>query len=303
MASPPILCDARDIRSLWLRAHITSAGAPAGILFQTAYLDSVQTDDVAVFSLTEGEEFPKHLKAPFTRLFLPNALCGMCGGQPTGLPLRRVRLHNSSRKGEWCVVCACGNPVWRISFGSCGDIQQAILRADYVRRRKENLREAGGKHTSEEIQEILRLQEHRCIYCNSPFTPERRPTRDHLLSITHGGGDWALNIVLACRRCNSRRGTIPFRNYCRLLSPRQNRRVLLHLGRRLAALEIDRFPEDAFTCFCTALRSNHATYRYKDICRMSAAARRNAAINRLLPCSPATILGSHYAQRSRSPRP
>lgn len=272
-------------------------------MFRTAHLDSVQTDDVAVFSLTEGEEFPKHLTAPFTRLFLPNALCAMCGGQPTGIPLRRVRLDNSARKGEWCIVCACGNPVWRITFGSCGDIQQAILRNEYVRRRRDNLREAGGKHAASEIREILRLQENRCIYCNSLFTPERRPTRDHLLAINYGGGDWSLNIVLACRRCNSRRGTIPFRNYCKLLSPTQNRRILIHLGKRIAALDMDRLSEDAFACFCDALRLNHATYRYKDIRRWSATARRNAAINRLLPCSPATILGIHYALRSRSQRP
>jgi hypothetical protein len=55
------------------------------------------------------------------------------------------------------------------------------------------------------------------------FGPELIPTRDRLLALNQGGGDWPLNIVLACRSCNSSRCDLLFRTFCRMLSPAQNK--------------------------------------------------------------------------------
>jgi len=153
------------------------------------------------------------------------------------------------------------------------------------------MQEAGGKHSATEIQEILALQENRCIYCNALFTGELRPTRDHLLPVNYGGGDWSLNIVLACRRCNSRRGTIPFRTYCKLLSPAQNRRILKAMAKRTAAIDFDRLSDEAFGSFFLGISHHEPRHgRYLDILSMSALARRNAATNTLLPRTPALFL-------------
>src|SRR5205807_4981038 len=119
-----------------------------------------------------------------------------------------------------------------------------LVRAERSWQRKINLSEAGGKHVAKEIEEIRWLQQNRCIYCNALFTDTLRPTKDHLVPIIAGSTDWALNIVLACRSCNSRRCGIPFRTYCKLLSKAQNRRIIIHLGRRMRAWEIDKIPRE-----------------------------------------------------------
>jgi len=54
-------------------------------------------------------------------------------------------------------------------------------------------------------------------------------TNDHVLSITDGGGDGAMNMVMACRSCNSRRGDIV-------------------LGQRLGATDFASLPEVTELC-------------------------------------------------------
>lgn len=46
----------------------------------------------------------------------------------------------------------------------------------------------------------------RCHYCREVFTERRKSTFDHVWPRSLGGRDWALNLVLACARCNSVRG-------------------------------------------------------------------------------------------------
>ena len=276
--------------------RLRCAGVVAGVEFEEGHLDPEGKDHVATFSLFGFDEFPAHLKAPFKWLMLANATCAKCGGRTSEIMLRPLRLRRSMRRPVPCVVCCCGHPVWRISFSACGDATQAISSAERVRQRKVSLREAGGKHDATEIQEILALQENRCIYCNIRIDEEVRATKDHLVPVTYGGTDWALNIVLACLRCNARRGNIPFRTYCRLLSPAQNRRILKSLGRRLAALDLDALPEGAFAAFCDGVAGHQRGHgRFRLILRESAVARRNAAANQLLPCSPAAILKRYYS--------
>lgn len=104
------------------------------------------------------------------------------------------------------------------------------------------------------------------MYCNKRFTDAMRPSRDHVLSITNGGGDWAMNIVIACRSCNSRRGDIPFRTYCKLLSPKQNERILNLIGRRLAATDFASLPDGAELCFAKGLALHDPRHwRFVDI--------------------------------------
>lgn len=51
-------------------------------------------------------------------------------------------------------------------------------------------------------------QEHRCYYCEQPFTDERPPTADHLIPRALGGLSIATNIVAACAPCNNSKGCL-----------------------------------------------------------------------------------------------
>jgi 5-methylcytosine-specific restriction endonuclease McrA len=49
-------------------------------------------------------------------------------------------------------------------------------------------------------------QGNRCAYCNREFGPLVTETIDHVVPLSKGGGKGISNLVLACRRCNSRKG-------------------------------------------------------------------------------------------------
>jgi 5-methylcytosine-specific restriction endonuclease McrA len=45
-----------------------------------------------------------------------------------------------------------------------------------------------------------------CVWCSQPFSPQNRPTTEHLIARAKGGPSWPENEVAACRRCNRERG-------------------------------------------------------------------------------------------------
>ena len=140
----------------------------------------------------------------------------------------------------------------------------------------------------EEIKQILKIQKNRCFYCNRKFGRERQPTKDHLLC---GGPHCALNIVMACLSCNSRRCDIPFRTYCKLLSTAQNKRILLCLSKRLLCHDFEKLGNVPLDAFLMALEEhNPKHWRYRNILSVEAFSRRNAGMNRLLPSTGAQIL-------------
>jgi len=246
-----------------------------------------------IYSLESGSEIPPHLSRVLKRFLLGNAACLMCSGTSGELHTRQIQLHLSSSrlKQPHYVVCECGNPVWRLDFEGINALDQALDTAERAAQRKMSLSLAGGRHSPKEIQQILALQENRCIYCNVLFAGPVRPTKDHLLPVSHGGSDWALSVVIACRNCNSRRGEIPFRTYCKLLSPAQNRRILRFLANRIESAQRDQLPWEVFESLVLALGSqNSRHYRYLSMLRRSPACRRYASLNQLLPRSPVLLL-------------
>ena len=181
------------------------------------------------------------------------------------------------------LVCGCGYPVWHMNADTYLPAEFSLEQCARPWRRKKALKEAGGKHTAAEIRAILELQKGRCIYCNIEFTTERRPTRDHLIPLVMGGGDWALIIVLACHSYNARRGEIPFRTFCRLLSPKQNERILNHLYRRIKTTDFKKIDE-GYGYFEVGLRLHEPHHgRYKMILTMKRKYRENAKKNKLFP--------------------
>jgi hypothetical protein len=250
--------DAR-LASEWLQANdpdfwsigkLASVGIIAGILLVSGSYDSKHNQILNVWSVPDGTDFPAYHQATFKRLFLQRAVCAKCGSKTTAIQLRRLVYVDRESEYRNNLVCDCGYPVWRMSVSDFFSADDELVRAERHWKRKANLSEAGGNHSAKEIEEIRSLQRNRCIYCNALFVETLRPTKDHLVPIIDGGTDWAFNIVLACRRCNSHRREIPFWTYCKTLSESQNRRIASHLRRRLRALGgVDSLPEDVLSAF------------------------------------------------------
>ncbi len=53
--------------------------------------------------------------------------------------------------------------------------------------------------------ELFLRDAHLCMYCGKQFE-ESNLTRDHVIPISRGGKDRWLNVVAACRNCNTRKG-------------------------------------------------------------------------------------------------
>jgi 5-methylcytosine-specific restriction endonuclease McrA len=240
-------------------------------------------DEVFIFRICEGRELPKILKSLLERHFLNKASCVRCLSLMTQLQTRALpQFDATTNEQNIYLTCVCGFPVWQMEMVLYSTVQSSMQKNAIEWHRSEKLKAAGGKHTSEEIERILEIQSGRCIYCNKNFTDERRPTKDHLLSITHGGSSWALNIIMACRSCNSSRGSLPFRSYCKLLSPAANKRILAHLKKRLQVLDLDNLPEEFRRSFEQGIALHDTKhYRYQEGARESE--RQNARKNRLLP--------------------
>lgn len=272
----------------------TDIGVDTGFLDAEEHKETNARDHVAVLHLFKVREFPRKVEASFKRLFLNRAKCAKCGSQSKEIILRRLQYSDPRNEKRQYIACGCGYPVWRIPREVYDDASQSIRRSEYSRERGESRKEllniSGGKHRASEIEEILTSQNHRCIYCNKPFGDELKPTRDHLTPVCMGGTDWALNIVMCCRRCNTRRSMIPFRTYCKLLSPAQNHRIARSLVLRIAEMG-PKLPAEPLDSFCEGLsRHNPRDRQYRAILSSSATARRNAAKNELLPGTPSRLI-------------
>ena len=104
-----------------------------------------------------------------------------------------------------------------------------------------------------------------------------------LIPLVLGRGPLGFNIVMACHSCNSRCGEIPFRTFCRLLSPKQNERILEHLYRRIKTIDFNNLDEGYryFEVGLTLHEPHHG--RYKMILTMRKKYRDNARANKLFP--------------------
>ena len=276
----------------WIYGRPASIGNFGGVWLRTGLPDGGRSETVLVCYLSDGQDFPTFLKSVFRRHFFSKATCVKCFRPMVALQFRTFREHNRRRGAlNTYIACDCGHPVWRIEANLLGITETSLREAIKSSRRRQRMKTAGGRHSSEEIEEILRIQQNRCFYCNRGFRTGIRWEKDHLLSLVGGGTHWALNIVLSCKRCNSRRCDIPFRTYCKLLSPTQNRRMLKCLYNRLLALDPDNLSGEALDSFNLGLAEHDPHHwRYIDIQRRYPTARLYAEINPLFPRSINLIL-------------
>ena len=71
-----------------------------------------------------------------------------------------------------------------------------------------------------------------CVYCSESVEDGATLTLDHLKCHSRGGSNGAVNLVTACKRCNSSRGARSVRAFCRS--------VTAYLNHGIAAEEIER---------------------------------------------------------------
>lgn len=102
-------------------------------------------------------------------------------------PARKVYLCNTHYTLKW----RTDNP----EKAKLNDRQQWYRRG--LRRRN-----AKGKHTRKEWEELLQRHEYKCFYC-----PEKATTRDHIIPLAKGGTDDISNIIPACKSCNCKKHT------------------------------------------------------------------------------------------------
>lgn len=244
------------------------------------------THDGVLFAFVspDGSPFTSFVVSSLKRRFHGYAECIKCKKPMSEFLTAHINQFDGSvGKNRTYLVCECGFPVWHMETNVYYAAEQSLNECAKTWQRQQDMKAAGGRHTREEIDAILQLQKGRCIYCNVLFTADIRPTRDHLVPLSYKGTAWPLNIVLACRSCNSRRGEIPFRTFCRLLSPRQNERILQHLFRRIRAIDFNN-PGSGYEDFEIALRMHVPNDgRYRMILDTKARYRENARRNKLLP--------------------
>jgi 5-methylcytosine-specific restriction endonuclease McrA len=64
----------------------------------------------------------------------------------------------------------------------------------------------------------------RCAYCDLPFGDAPKQT-DHMVALCHGGEHSLRNIVIVCRPCNGRKGSLTYTQWIERVEPQQRVRV------------------------------------------------------------------------------
>jgi 5-methylcytosine-specific restriction endonuclease McrA len=78
-----------------------------------------------------------------------------------------------------------------------------FLRASRARRRA-RVRNAEGRYTASDLQEIFQRQHGCCIYCRKELGAKYHA--DHIVALARGGSNWPSNIQLLCPSCNCAKG-------------------------------------------------------------------------------------------------
>ena len=86
--------------------------------------------------------------------------------------------------------------------------RQNNLAKDAARSRRRHARKRGavGSHTYAEFVDLCESFSWQCQYCGERLT-SATVTEDHIVPIVRGGDDTITNITIACRPCNSKKGT------------------------------------------------------------------------------------------------
>jgi 5-methylcytosine-specific restriction endonuclease McrA len=142
----------------------------------------------------------------------------------TGLPCPNGHIAERYVSSRLCVICcaerkkqwACDNPdkvraydkkrneenpeqarIWARNWRKSNpDLLRNRKRQDYARRKN-----APGKYSLKDIEEIFAAQRGKCAYCRKKLKSNYHV--DHITSIAKGGTNYRRNLQILCRSCNS----------------------------------------------------------------------------------------------------
>jgi len=240
--------------------------------------------EVFIFRSPMTLELPPFLRSALKRHFVGVAACLSCGTVMADLGSKVISEFDGQKSEPTAyLICPCGYPVWQMETLLYSRAQLKMRQSDSGWRRQQSLKAVGGKHSKQETAAILALQNGRCIYCDAQFTDGKPWDEDHIVPVSKGGSNWALNIVLACEKCNRRRGNMPFLTFCRLLNPAQNERILSNLKCRVSPENLRNSSDEVLQAFLLGIEVHDPDDRgFLDIQRHDPEARQNARRNRQL---------------------
>lgn len=155
-----------------------------------------------------------HCRVLFTPKRSHQAYCSQqCGWQHRAQRRPRSGDWAAGRQPERILPCMdCGKDV--VTRGSRVCCEQCRMERARNTSRRRNVKRRGTvtliKYTLNEIGERDGWRCHLCrrvINRKLPGTHQRGPTIDHLVPLSHGGTDEPMNVAVAHRACNVRRGT------------------------------------------------------------------------------------------------
>lgn len=82
-------------------------------------------------------------------------------------------------------------------------------------RRRSRMFGAVGNYSSADIQRLYKTQKGLCLYCGVPM--HEKYTVDHKTPLVRKGSNRSSNIALACKKCNSRKGTKTAKEFLQII--------------------------------------------------------------------------------------
>lgn len=77
---------------------------------------------------------------------------------------------------------------------------------EHNRNQKAKRRGAAGRHTAEDIRNILGKQKYKCAECKASVRLKAKRQVDHIIPIARGGTNWPSNLQILCAPCNMSKG-------------------------------------------------------------------------------------------------
>ncbi len=126
--------------------------------------------------------------------------------------LEKFKAHR--RKNHWKVADKnklrsrehyAKNKLWLAEYRRAWAAQNPDKELVYMRNKRARRVGNGGKHTAQDIIDLLRVQGGKCAHCACEITKTNQ-TVDHIIPSFFGGRNDKSNLQILCRPCNSSKG-------------------------------------------------------------------------------------------------